>query len=100
MKFFRAISALEGLSYLLILSVTLGIISREFVSMLGMAHGILFIVYLVLSLQASHKRGWSVTVWSLVFLASLVPFAFIAVESFLRKESDSIEAEAPAGAAQ
>ncbi|MBV0934347.1 DUF3817 domain-containing protein [Marinobacterium weihaiense] len=99
MKFFRAISVLEGLSYLLILSVTLGAISREFVSMLGMAHGVLFILYLVLSLQASHKKGWSVMVWLLVFLASLVPFAFIAVEMFLKKQSDETDV-ATAEAAQ
>ncbi|MBR9828976.1 MAG: DUF3817 domain-containing protein [Oceanospirillales bacterium] len=87
MKYFRMVSVLEGLSYLLILSVTLGFISRDFVSYLGMAHGVLFIVYLMLSLQVSHAKEWPVTVWLLVFLASLVPFAFIAVELFMRKES-------------
>ena len=86
MKTFRLISLLEGISYLLILSVTLGIISRDHVFFLGVIHGVLFTVYLVLSLYAAHKRSWSVTVWLLVFLASIVPFAFIGVELFLRKE--------------
>ncbi len=86
MKTFRLISLLEGSSYLLILSVTLGMISRDFVFPLGISHGILFITYLALSLYASHKRGWSVITWLLVCSASIVPFAFLVIELFLRKE--------------
>ena len=86
MKLFRLISLLEGISYLVILSVTLGFISRDFVSILGITHGVLFMLYFVMSLQVSHKQGWSVIVWLLVLMASLIPFAFIAVELFLRKE--------------
>lgn len=91
MKFFRVASLLEGLSYLIILSVTVGLISREYVFPLGMAHGVLFVVYFILSLQVSHKRAWSVVVWLLVFLASVVPFAFLAVEIFLRREIKASE---------
>lgn len=86
MKAFRLASLLEGISFLLILSVTLGIISRDYVFPLGVGHGLLFVAYLALSLYASHKRSWSVIVWLLVFLASIIPFAFIVVELFLRKE--------------
>lgn len=70
----------------MILSVTVGIISRDYVFPVGATHGALFIAYLLLSLQASHKRGWSVIVWLLIFLASIIPFAFIGVEFFLRRE--------------
>lgn len=84
---FRAASLLEGLSYLLILSVTLGLIGREFVFPLGMGHGVLFLVYLVLSLMVSHKQGWSLVVWLLVFLASITPFGFIGVELFIQKQN-------------
>jgi integral membrane protein len=76
------------------LSVTLGVISREFVFPLGVVHGVLFIAYMMSSLSVSHKQSWSVVVWLLVFFASIVPFAFIAVEFFLRKalgEPDAIE---------
>ncbi|WP_281648334.1 DUF3817 domain-containing protein [Parendozoicomonas sp. Alg238-R29] len=85
MSLFRITSVLEGLSYLIILSVTAGLISRDFVFALGIAHGVLFLLYLVLSLHTSHKQGWSVMIWLMVFLAALVPFAFIAVEMYLRK---------------
>jgi integral membrane protein len=94
LNFFRAVSALEGISYLVILSVTAGIISRDYVFALGMTHGALFLIYMFASLQTSHKRGWSVFVWLLIFLAAVVPFAFIAVELFLRKEMEQRELSA------
>lgn len=82
---FRFVSILEGCSYLIILSVTFGIISRDYVFMLGMLHGLLFMLYLIFSLIVGAKKNWSLVVWLLVFCASLVPFAFIPVELFLRK---------------
>lgn len=86
LKLFRIASLLEGMSYLLILCVSLGIINRELVFAIGMTHGALFFVYFVLSLFASHKQGWSVLVWFLVLLAAIIPFAFVGVEMFLQKE--------------
>ncbi len=86
LNFFRAASVAEGLSYLVILSVSLGFISRDFVFMIGMTHGVLFLAYMVLSLWVSNSRNWSVVVWMLIFLAAVVPFAFIGVELFLRRE--------------
>ena len=87
LKIFRTISVVEGLSFLMILCVSFEIISRDFVFQLGMFHGVLFMVYLVLSLLVTDKKGWSVLVWLALFLASIIPFAFIIVELFLRKES-------------
>jgi integral membrane protein len=85
LKFFRVISLLEGLSFLSILSVTLGLVSRDFVFQLGMAHGVLFMLYLLLSLIVSNKQKWSLFIWLSLFIASIVPFAFIGVEIFLSK---------------
>ncbi|HHX34741.1 MAG TPA: DUF3817 domain-containing protein [Gammaproteobacteria bacterium] len=86
LNFFRVASLIEGCSYLLILCVSLGFISREFVSSIGMAHGVLFIVYVVLSILATRKQGWSIRVWLLLFLSAFIPFAFVPVELFLEKE--------------
>lgn len=82
---FRAISILEGLSYLAILGVAFDIISREFVFQIGMTHGVLFVLYLVFSLLVCSKQRWSLMVWLPLFIASIVPFAFIAVDVFLRR---------------
>lgn len=86
LKFFRVVSLVEGFSYLLILCVSLGIISRELAFTIGMAHGALFVLYAVLSMLAAHKQGWSVSAWLLVLLGSIIPFAFVPVELFLQKE--------------
>ena len=91
LKYFRIISVVEGLSYLAILCVTLGVISREFVSYLGMFHGVLFMLYIALSFVVADKKGWSILSWVALFLASVVPFAFIIVELLLRKESTKQE---------
>ena len=87
LKYFRIISVAEGLSFLAILCVTFGIISREFVSYLGMLHGVLFMLYIALSFVVAKKSGWSILFWIALFLASIVPFAFIIIELLLRKES-------------
>ena len=87
LKKFRVISVAEGLSYLAILCVTLDLISRDFVFYLGMFHGLLFILYLALSLTLAEKKGWPILIWLTLFFAAVVPFAFLVVEFLLRKES-------------
>lgn len=84
---FRVISLLEGLSFLAILSISFGLLSRDFVFMVGMGHGVLFMLYLFLSLIVSNKHEWSSRIWLALFIASIVPFAFIGVEVFLSRVS-------------
>ena len=90
-NFFRSLSVIEGISYLIILCVSLGVISREYVFFLGITHGVLFLLYFVFSLIVSHKQSWSVVIWLLVLLAAIIPFAFILVEIFIKKEIRKIE---------
>ncbi|KZM39276.1 hypothetical protein OA92_20500 [Marinomonas sp. SBI22] len=84
---FRALSFAEGVSYVMILSISMGLLSRDYVSMIGMTHGILFMIYLVLLALVSEKEGWSKQARGGLFIASIVPFAFIRAELFLRKSS-------------
>lgn len=86
LKLFRIISLAEGLSLLVILSVTAGFISRDYVFVLGMTHGIIFMAYCALSLMVSHRQNWSVVTWLLTLAAGVVPFAFVLMEVFLEKE--------------
>lgn len=86
LKSFRVVSLLEGFSYLAILSVTLGFVSRDYVSVLGMAHGVLFMLYLFLLSAVSSKHKWPFVTHLSLFVASLIPFAFIAVELFLNRQ--------------
>lgn len=85
LNFFRITGLFEGFSYLAILSVSLGFVSRDYVSSLGMVHGLLFMLYLFLSLQVSTQKRLSLKVWLPLFAASLIPFAFIPVEFYLKK---------------
>lgn len=87
LKFFRALSVAEGISYLMILSISLGLVSRDYVSMVGMLHGILFILYIMVLLTVSEKASWSVRARGGLFIASVIPFAFVGVELFLRKQA-------------
>lgn len=94
LNFFRISSVIEGSSYLLILCVTLGFISRDYVSSIGMGHGVLFIIYVVLSLLVTRQYRWSLRVWLLLFLSAFIPFAFVAVELFLQKQLKSAAGKA------
>ena len=66
--------------------VSLGFISRDLVATIGMGHGALFVLYVVLLILAARKQAWSMGVWFLLFLSALIPFAFVLVEVFLEKE--------------
>ena len=92
---FRTISILEGLSYLAILSVTAGLLSRDYVAILGMGHGVLFMLYVVVSLTVASQQQWSLTRWLPLLIASLVPLAFIPVELYLKQLTDKPQASDP-----
>ncbi|WP_119395620.1 DUF3817 domain-containing protein [Salinibius halmophilus] len=85
LNFFRLVSVIEGISYLLILSVTLGWLSRDYVSVLGMGHGVLFVIYIAALFACALWRKWTLLYTLMLFIASLIPFAFIAVEWHLKQ---------------
>lgn len=79
---FRLVAFLEGCSFLLFaitmpLKYMMGMPKPNYI--IGMAHGILFMLYVVLLLQVSTQYKWPVKKIALAFLASLIPFGtFIA----------------------
>ena len=78
----RLLALLEGISFLLFaitmpLKYSFGITQPNFI--VGMAHGWLFILYVVFCIQAIFKYKWSIKISFLVLIASLIPFGtFIA----------------------
>ena len=73
----RIVAILEGCSYLLlgftmILKYNYGMPQPNYV--VGLAHGILFILYVVLVLQVSFLQKWNLLKIFWAFLASIVPF--------------------------
>ncbi|WP_456423398.1 DUF3817 domain-containing protein [Lutibacter sp.] len=77
-KTFRIISFLEGVSFLLLLFIATPIKyfagNDSFVKMLGMPHGILFLVYVVFAILLKYELKWEAkTTWT-VLIASIIPF--------------------------
>lgn len=77
-KTFKIIAFLEGLSYILLLFVAVPLkyfANQEiFVKSLGMPHGILFIVYIILALLIKDEMKWDIKTLAIVLVCSLLPF--------------------------
>ena len=85
----RLIGWLEGTSFLLLLGLAMPLKyvwgQPEWVRVIGMAHGVLFIAYLAAALQSAIDEGWSVTRTGLVMTASFLPLGtFYADVKWLR----------------
>ena len=77
---FRLIALMEGCSFLLF-ALTMPIkYILQFPTpnyIIGMLHGILFIVYLLLLLQVAFQQKWTFKKIALAFIAALIPFGTI-----------------------
>ena len=80
----RVISLLEGISLLVLLGIAMPLKYMlhlpAAVRLVGMAHGILFIAYVLLLIQNAMAQRWSVGKVGLGLLASVVPFGAIYAE--------------------
>ena len=78
LKSFRIISILEGISFLVLLGIGMplkyiaGI--PEVVQTVGMAHGLLFILYVIGAFIMKQKLNWSIQTLLIVILCSILPF--------------------------
>ncbi|MDG1993870.1 MAG: DUF3817 domain-containing protein [Polaribacter sp.] len=75
---FRIVSFLEGVSYLLLLFIATPIkyLSDDpsYVKILGMPHGILFMVYIILAFMIKKEMNWNNKDFGIVLLCSILPF--------------------------
>ena len=85
-KIFKYTAICEGFSFLILLANMIFIKPNNFTlykSLLfpiGMAHGILFIGYVVLSLLIKNRQNWSLKDLFVVNLASFIPFGTFYIE--------------------
>ena len=85
----RIVAFIEGCSYLLlgftmILKYKFSMPQPNYI--VGLAHGILFVLYIVLLLQVSFLHRWSIVKIVMAFLASLIPLGtFYADKVLFRK---------------
>jgi len=74
---FRIVAFLEGVSYILLM--TFGLYFKyqlnddTYVKLLGMPHGILFVLYIVLAFLLRKKENWNFIEFAIILFASLVP---------------------------
>ena len=75
---FRVIAFLEGVSYILLMSVGLyfkyQLADPSYVKLLGMPHGLLFISYLILAFLIKDGEQWENKDFGIILLASILPF--------------------------
>jgi integral membrane protein len=86
---FRIISFLEGVSYLLLLFVAVPIKyfqgDASYVKILGMPHGILFMLYIVFAIVLQKQMKWNLKTLGIVMIASVLPFGtFYVDKKYLR----------------
>ena len=91
----RLISVLEGLSFLALLFIAMPFkyLFGEplLVRYVGMAHGVLFILFVASLFETSLRHAWSVRFSLFCFACSLVPFAPFWLESKLKFQAQSTE---------
>jgi len=76
--FFRIIAFLEGLSYILLITVGLyfkyQLNDESYVKLLGMPHGLLFVLYVIIAYLLRKEENWNTKDFSIILLASIIPF--------------------------
>ena len=78
LNIFRIVAFLEGLSYILLLFIATPIKylmdDPQYVKLLGMPHGILFVAYIALAFLFKEQFKWNLKEFAIVLIASLIPF--------------------------
>jgi integral membrane protein len=86
---FRITAFLEGVSYILLLFIATPIKyfgnDPQFVKMLGMPHGILFMLYVILAFMLKQENIWFKDNFRMILLASIIPFGTFILDRKLNK---------------
>ncbi|KOT57743.1 membrane protein [Streptomyces rimosus subsp. rimosus] len=91
MRRLRLVSAPEAVSFLLLLvcSVLKRTTSFDGVMVMGMVHGILFILYVVFWLDAWNRTKWQFKTAALYFVLSVLPTGGFFAERKLKREAEA-----------
>ena len=83
-KTFKTIATLEGISLLALLffAMPMKYIFHNpiFVKNIGMAHGILFVIYIAFAVLLKIEQKWEFKKFGLICLASIIPFGTFYIE--------------------
>lgn len=81
---FRWLGRFEGISFLILLLIAMPLKyiwgKPEAVRAVGMAHGVLFLLYIFAANFVAQQREWSKKVWALSYLAAVLPLGTFVFE--------------------
>ncbi|CAM1341779.1 DUF3817 domain-containing protein [Tenacibaculum amylolyticum] len=87
---FKIVSFLEGISYILLLFIATPIKyladNPTYVKWLGMPHGLLFMIYIVMAVMLKYELKWNTKEFIWVCLLSILPFGTFYVGRYLKKD--------------
>jgi integral membrane protein len=88
---FRIVALLEGLSYILLLFIATPIKylkeDPQYVKLLGMPHGLLFVAYIALAVLVAKNLKWNFKTLAVVLVAAIIPFGTFYVDKKYLKQS-------------
>lgn len=89
----RLVAFLEGTSLLILLAIAMPLKYiagyPHAVRVIGMAHGILFILYVILLIQVVFELSWGWKKFVLAFFASIIPFGTFIADAKIFKYPNS-----------
>lgn len=84
----RLVAIVEGLSLLTLFFIAMPLKyqygNTDIVPIVGMTHGILFMVFVAFALYVSQRKAWSDGFLALLILSSIVPFATFVMDRKLK----------------
>jgi integral membrane protein len=84
LKFFKLVALFEGTSLLLLLffAMPMKYMFQEpiYVKAIGMAHGILFVAYIIIAIMQKIESNWTFKTLGIVCIASIIPFGTFYVD--------------------
>lgn len=88
-KTLRLVGLLEGISFLLLLFIAMPVKymldNPILVKYVGMGHGVLFVLFLVVLFVVCEKQKWSLAMFVMGLIASIVPFGPFIFDLKLKK---------------
>lgn len=94
LKLFKIIALLEGVSLLLLfffaMPMKYAFDNPFYVKHIGMAHGLLFVAYVVLAAMLKFEHNWTKRKLTIVLLASVLPFGTFYIEKKYLQNPDSV----------
>lgn len=87
----RLISFLEGVSFIVLLLIAYVLDMRQFVRYAGMAHGALFLLFLIALIIVCHRQKWGIGTLIFGLIAGFLPFMPFVFERYVAKKVENEE---------